>query len=124
MCSAQRPSFSLQRINGVLRTVDAALLHSSTRKIEVWTTPALSTLAAEKGTKGVLRVSRVLVPPSTPAIVPAAGASLGVRAVAIAERFLGVPYLWAGADPHAPAPSLRFPDDTDEDVLASSPPGF
>ena len=23
--------------------------------------------------------------------------------------------LWAGADPHAPAPSLRFPDDSDED---------
>jgi NlpC/P60 family len=89
----------LQRVNGVLRTVDAGLLRSSTRKIEVWTRPGLSTLAAEKAAKGALRVSRVLVPPSTPAIVPAPGASLGVRAVSIAERFLGVPYLWAGADP-------------------------
>jgi NlpC/P60 family protein len=89
----------LQRVNGVLRSVGAGLLKGSSRKIEVWTKPGLSTLAAEKGAKGTLRVSRVLSPPSTPAIVPAAGASLGVRAVSIGERFLGVPYLWAGADP-------------------------
>jgi len=29
--------------------------------------------------------------------------------------------LWAGADPHAPAPSLRYPDDTDEEDGESDP---
>jgi cell wall-associated NlpC family hydrolase len=32
------------------------------------------------------------------AAVPAAG-PIGVRAVAIAERYLGIPYVWGGADP-------------------------
>ena len=38
------------------------------------------------------------VPVAFPAIAPA-GSSIGLQAVAIAERFLGVPYVWAGATP-------------------------
>jgi cell wall-associated NlpC family hydrolase len=42
----------------------------------------------------------VLAPPSgTSPQPPLANGSLGDRAVALAERYLGVPYVWAGADP-------------------------
>ena len=88
-----------QRVNGVLRLVDSGLLRSRTRRIEVWTMPARSTLADEQGAKGALRVRRVLAPPPVAPVAVPAEASLGERAVAIAERFLGVPYVWAGADP-------------------------
>jgi hypothetical protein len=88
-----------RRVNGVLRVVDARLLRGRTRRIEAWTAPARSTLAAEQGAKGALRVRRVLAPPAVAPVAAPLEASLGERAVAIAERFLGVPYVWAGADP-------------------------
>lgn len=38
--------------------------------------------------------------PEPPALTPLPpGGSTGARAVAIAERYLGIPYVWAGADP-------------------------
>src|SRR2546427_601479 len=84
----------------VRRAAAARLLTSTTRRIEVWTTPGLSTLAAQEAAKGTLRVGRVLAPPSTAAVAATpAGTTKGEQAVALAERFLGVPYLWAGADP-------------------------
>ena len=89
-----------QRTNGALRVVDAGLLRSTTRRLEIWTAPALSSLAAQRGAQGALRASRVLAPPTGAAPQPAlASGSLGERAVSLAERFLGVPYVWAGADP-------------------------
>lgn len=40
-----------------------------------------------------------LVPVEDPLAAPPPGGTTGERAVLIAERFLGVPYVWGGADP-------------------------
>jgi cell wall-associated NlpC family hydrolase len=37
--------------------------------------------------------------PSMSTLSPAAGSQVGTQAVSIAEQFLGVPYVWGGADP-------------------------
>ena len=37
--------------------------------------------------------------PSGPPIPPPPGSSLGAQAVAIAQQYLGVPYVWGGASP-------------------------
>lgn len=47
-----------------------------------------------------LQASTAGVPTSLPELLPAlAGNGLGAQAVALAEHFLGVPYVWAGASP-------------------------